>query len=145
MLNIGCSFCCVGTTLSQSFWETGPLSHAQFNEFAYSMITQTWRDYQLRCGQSVLSVYSSISTMKHMVKYTRYNIWYKAHTCPLKCYKNEHSFEICHWAWLQNFAAIRSAVPEKMTFEVAIFGNFPEITELKLSLPPEHTACWMWQ
>ena len=34
---------------------------------------------------------------------------------------------------MQNFAAIQSAVLEKMTFEVAIFGNFPE---LKLSLPP---------
>ena len=38
---------------------------------------------------------------------------------------------------MQNFAAIRSAVLEKMTFEVAIFGNFPDIPELKLSLPPE--------
>ena len=36
---------------------------------------------------------------------------------------------------MQNFAAIRSAVLEKMTFEVAIFGNFPDIPELKLSLP----------
>ena len=41
---------------------------------------------------------------------------------------------------MQNFAAIRSAVLEKMTFEVAIFGNFPDIPELKLSLPPEHMA-----
>ena len=37
---------------------------------------------------------------------------------------------------MQNFAAIRSAVIEKMTFEFAIFGNFPDIPELKLSLPP---------
>ena len=35
---------------------------------------------------------------------------------------------------MQNFAAIRSAVPEIMTFEVTIFGNFPDIPELKLSL-----------
>ena len=35
---------------------------------------------------------------------------------------------------MQNFAAIRSAVLEKMTFEVAFFGNFPDISELKLSL-----------
>ena len=34
-----------------------------------------------------------------------------------------------------NFAAIRSAVLEKMTFEVAIFGSFPDIPEQKLSLP----------
>ena len=34
-----------------------------------------------------------------------------------------------------NFAAIRSAVLEKMTFEVAIFGSFPDIPERKLSLP----------
>ena len=37
---------------------------------------------------------------------------------------------------MQKFAAIRSAVLEKMAFEVAIFGNFPDIPELKLSLPP---------
>ena len=36
---------------------------------------------------------------------------------------------------MRNFAAIRSAVLEKMTFEVAIFANFPDIPELKLSLP----------
>ena len=36
---------------------------------------------------------------------------------------------------MQNFAAIRSAVREKMTFEVAICGNFPDIPEVKLSLP----------
>ena len=57
----------------------------------------------------------------------------------LKCYKNEHSFVICHWAWssivMQNVAAMRSDVLEKMTFEVAIFGSFPDISELKLSLP----------
>ena len=34
-----------------------------------------------------------------------------------------------------NFAAIRSAVLDKMTFEVAIFGSFPDIPERKLSLP----------
>ena len=34
-----------------------------------------------------------------------------------------------------NFAAIRSAVLEKMTSEVAIFGSFPDIPERKLSLP----------
>ena len=34
-----------------------------------------------------------------------------------------------------NFSAIRSAVLEKMTFEVAIFGSFPDIPERKLSLP----------
>ena len=33
--------------------------------------------------------------------------------------------------------AIRPAIPEKMTFKVAIFGHFPEITELKLPLPPD--------
>ena len=37
---------------------------------------------------------------------------------------------------MQTFAAIRSAVLQKMTFEVAIFGNFPDVPELKLSLPP---------
>ena len=36
---------------------------------------------------------------------------------------------------MQNFAVIRSAVLEKMTFENAIFGKFPDIPELKLSLP----------
>ena len=34
-----------------------------------------------------------------------------------------------------NFAAIRSVVLEKMTFEVSIFGSFPDIPEPKLSLP----------
>ena len=34
-----------------------------------------------------------------------------------------------------NFAAIRSAVLAKMTFEVDIFGSFPDIPERKLSLP----------
>ena len=33
---------------------------------------------------------------------------------------------------MQNFAAIGSALLEKMTFEVAIFGNFPDIPEPKL-------------
>ena len=37
---------------------------------------------------------------------------------------------------MQNFAAIRSAVLEEKMFEVAIFGNFPDIPELKLSPPP---------
>ena len=41
---------------------------------------------------------------------------------------------------MQNFAAIRSTVLEKMTFEVAIFGSFPDIPELKLSLP-----LWLWK
>ena len=47
---------------------------------------------------------------------------------------------------MQNFAAIQSAVLEKMTFEVAIFGNFPDIPEHKLSLPPEQMAagCDFW-
>ena len=36
---------------------------------------------------------------------------------------------------MQNFATIRSAVIEKMTLEVAIFGSFPDLPELKLSLP----------
>ena len=34
------------------------------------------------------------------------------------------------------FHAIRSAVVEKMMFEVVILGNFTDIPELKLSLPP---------
>ena len=44
---------------------------------------------------------------------------------------------------MQNCTAIRSAVLEKMTFEDAIFGNFPDITDLKLSLPPEPMASRM--
>ena len=36
---------------------------------------------------------------------------------------------------MHNFSAIRSAVLEKMTFEVATSGNFPDIPELKLPLP----------
>ena len=36
---------------------------------------------------------------------------------------------------VQNFAAIRSAILEKMTVGVANFGNFPDIPELKLSPP----------
>ena len=36
---------------------------------------------------------------------------------------------------MQNFAAIRSAVLEKMTFEVAIFGSFPDVfTEIVTSV-----------
>ena len=41
---------------------------------------------------------------------------------------------------MQNFAAIRSAILEKMTFEVAIFGSFPDIPKLKLSL-----LSWLWK
>ena len=37
---------------------------------------------------------------------------------------------------MQNIAAIRLAILEKMTFEVPIFGNCPDIPELKLSRPP---------
>ena len=37
---------------------------------------------------------------------------------------------------MQNFAAIPSVFLEKMTFEVVIFGYFPDIPKLKLSLPP---------
>ena len=70
----------------------------------------------------------------------------------LKCCKNEHSFEISHWdwssklSWMQNFVAIQSAALEKMTFEVAIFCNFLDIPELKLSLPPWHmdSRVWHW-
>ena len=36
---------------------------------------------------------------------------------------------------MQNFAVIRLAVLQKMTFEVAIFGSFPDTPERKLSLP----------
>ena len=43
------------------------------------------------------------------------------------------------------FAAVRSAVLEKMTFEVAIFGNFPDIPELKLSLPSWIMEGQMWR
>ena len=39
---------------------------------------------------------------------------------------------------MQNFATIRSAVSETMAFEVAIFDYFPDILELKLSLPTWH-------
>ena len=45
------------------------------------------------------------------------------------------SLDLIFYIVMQNFAAIRSAVLEKMTFEVAIFGNFPVIPEVKLSLP----------
>ena len=43
------------------------------------------------------------------------------------------SLGLIFWIAMQNFAAIRSAVPEKMTFEVAIFG-FSDIPDLKFSL-----------
>ena len=46
---------------------------------------------------------------------------------------------------MQNFAAIRSAVLEKMTFEVAIFGSFPDIPERKLSLPSWGKEGRMWR
>ena len=44
--------------------------------------------------------------------------------------------------------AIRSAVLKKMAFEVAIFGNFQDISKLKffqikISLPPWHMDGWM--
>ena len=45
------------------------------------------------------------------------------------------SFGLIFLIVMQNFPAIRSAVLEKMTFEVDIFGSFPDIPELKLSLP----------
>ena len=59
----------------------------------------------------------------------------------LKCYKNEHSFEICYWAWSSKLSCKISRrydqpFSKKMTFEVAIFGSFPDIPERKLSLPP---------
>ena len=50
------------------------------------------------------------------------------------------SFGLIFLIVMQNFAAIRSAVLEKMTFEVVIFGNYPDIPELKWSLPPQHMA-----
>ena len=46
---------------------------------------------------------------------------------------------------MQNFAATRPAVLEKMVFEVAIFGNFPDIPELELSFPPYHMDDRMWR
>ena len=46
---------------------------------------------------------------------------------------------------MQNFAAIRSAVLEKMTFEVTLFGSFPDIPELKLSLPSWVMEGRMWR
>ena len=46
------------------------------------------------------------------------------------------SFSLIFLIVMQNFAAIRSVVLEKIAFEVAIFGNFPNIPDLKLSLPP---------
>ena len=33
---------------------------------------------------------------------------------------------------MQNFAAMRSAVVEKMTLEVAIFGHFPDIPKTEI-------------
>ena len=46
---------------------------------------------------------------------------------------------------MQNFALIQSTVLEKIMFKVAIFGNFPDIPELKLSLPQYHIAGRMWR
>ena len=37
---------------------------------------------------------------------------------------------------IAHFDAIRSAVLEKITFEVAMFGIFTDVSELKVSLPP---------
>ena len=37
---------------------------------------------------------------------------------------------------MQNFVTIRSDVLKKMTFEVFILGNFPDIPELKLYVCP---------
>ena len=50
------------------------------------------------------------------------------------------SLGLIFWIVMQNFAAIWSAVLEKMTFEVAFFGKFPDIPVLKLSLP-----CWVME
>ena len=44
------------------------------------------------------------------------------------------SFGLIFLIVMQNFAAIRSVILEKITFEVAIFGNYLDILELKLSL-----------
>ena len=41
---------------------------------------------------------------------------------------------------MQNFMATQSAILQKMTLEVAIFGNFPDISELKMSLCPRVRA-----
>ena len=46
---------------------------------------------------------------------------------------------------MQNFAAMQSAILEKMSFEVAIFGIFPDIPELKLSLPFWVMEGQMWR
>ena len=42
---------------------------------------------------------------------------------------------------MQIFVAIPSVVLEKMTLEAAIFGNFQDISELKLSLQPKSMGC----
>ena len=55
------------------------------------------------------------------------------------------SLDLIFWIVMQNLAAIRSAVLEKMTFEVAIFGKFPDIPELKLSLPFWVMEGQMWR
>ena len=44
---------------------------------------------------------------------------------------------------MQNFAVIRSAILEKMTLEDSNFGNFPDVSEVKLSLPPWFTGTQM--
>ena len=46
---------------------------------------------------------------------------------------------------MQNFAALRSAILEKMMFELAIFGSFPDIPDLKLSLPSWVIEGRMWR
>ena len=46
------------------------------------------------------------------------------------------SLDLIFFTVMQNFVMIRSAVLEKMAFEVAIFGNFLNISEPKLSIPP---------
>ena len=53
----------------------------------------------------------------------------------LKCYKNENSFEICHWTWSSKLSCkILRRYDQPFLRKVAIFGNFPDIPELKLSL-----------
>ena len=65
----------------------------------------------------------------------------------LKCYKNEHSFEICNGLYLLNCHVkfLGDAISRSRENDVAFFCNIPDISELKLSLPFWNMEDQMWR
>ena len=102
--------------------------------------------YTCTCAAGYTGTTCQTSNVKinFKVKYGFTEIKTKFKLDVLKCYKNEHSFEICHWAWSSKLSC-KSAFFEKMTLEVAISVVFRINPELKLSLPFRVIEGQMWR